>query len=109
MDPDIIDFIILFFLGGLGGLLAGMLGIGGGVIYVLIFSHYLPKLGIPEEYIVPAIVANSMFAIMFAGISGTYKQWRKNNFFPKEAMFIAIAASFTSILFSYLISIGTWY
>ncbi len=53
--------ITLFILGGLGGLLAGMLGIGGGIIYVLLFSHYLPLIGIPEHLVVPAIVANSMF------------------------------------------------
>jgi uncharacterized membrane protein YfcA len=106
---SIIDISILFLLGGLGGLLAGLLGIGGGVIYVLIFNYYLTKYGIPNELIVPSIIANSMFAILFAGLSGTYKQWKNKNFYPNEMFVAGLAASVSSIFFSYVISKGTWY
>lgn len=106
---SITDISILFLLGSLGGLLAGLLGIGGGVIYVLIFDYYLHKIGISEAVIVPSIIANSMFAILFAGLSGSYKQWRNKNFFPNEMITAGLAASISSILFSYLISKGTWY
>ncbi len=109
MNSLIVEIITLLLLGGLGGLLAGLLGIGGGIIYVLIFSYYLPIAGVPVEWIVPAIVANSMFSIFFAGISGSYKQWKNNNFHPKEIIYIGLAATFASILFSYIISTGTWY
>jgi uncharacterized protein len=106
---SIIDISILFALGGLGGLLAGLLGIGGGVIYVLIFNHYLQKYGVSNDVIVPSIIANSMFAILFAGISGTYKQWKNKNFYPNEMITAGLAASISSIFFSYVISKGTWY
>lgn len=100
---------MLFFMGGLGGFLAGMLGVGGGVVFVLIFSHYLYAMGVPAQMIVPAIVANSMFAIFFGGISGSYKQWRNGNFFPREILAIALPAATTAISFSWLISHGSWY
>lgn len=103
------DVGVLFLLGSLGGLLAGLLGIGGGVIYVLIFNHYLHKLGIDDSIIVPSIIANSMFAILFAGLSGSYKQWKNKNFFPNEMIIAGLSASVSSIFFSYLISKGTWY
>ncbi len=106
---SIIDIITLVLLGGLGGLLAGLLGIGGGIIYVLIFDYFLSRLGIPKELFVPSIIANSMFAILFAGISGSYKQWKNNNFFPNEMITTGLAASISSITFSYIISHGTWY
>lgn len=109
MDQPVIDILLLFSLGSLGGLLAGLLGIGGGVIYVLIFAHYLPLAGVPDTLIVPSIVANSMFAILFAGLSGTYKQWRNNNFFPKPVIAIGLAASVFSIFFTLIINSGTWY
>ncbi len=105
----IYPILVPLLLGGIGGLLAGMLGIGGGIIYVLIFSYYLERLGLSSEIIVPAIVANSMFAIMFAGLSGTYKQWKHKNFYPRSILTIGISASFAAIFFSYIISIGTWY
>ncbi len=109
MLNSISEILVLFFLGGLGGLLAGLLGIGGGVIYVLIFNYYLHKLGVSDEVIVPSIIANSMFAILFAGLSGSYKQWKNKNFFPNEMITAGLAASISAISFSYIISKGTWY
>lgn len=105
----ILDIIVLVLLGGLGGLLAGLLGIGGGIIYVLIFDYFLHKLGVAQELIVPSIIANSMFAILFAGVSGSYKQWKNKNFFPNEMIITGLAASVSSITFSYIISQGQWY
>lgn len=105
----IIDIITLVLLGGLGGLLAGLLGIGGGIIYVLIFDYFLHKMGVPQELIVPSIIANSMFAILFAGVSGSYKQWKNKNFYPNEMIITGLAASVSSIVFSIIISQGHWY
>ncbi len=104
-----LDIGVLLLLGGLGGLLAGLLGIGGGVIYVLIFNHYLHKIGVDDSIIVSSIIANSMFAILFAGVSGSYKQWKNKNFFPNEMIIAGLSASVSSIFFSYLISKGSWY
>ena len=106
---SILNIIILVLLGGLGGLLAGLLGIGGGIIYVLIFDYFLHKMGVPKEAIVPSIIANSMFAILFAGVSGSYKQWKNKNFFPNEMIITGLASSVSAITFSYVISKGHWY
>lgn len=106
---SIVEVLILVLLGGVGGLLAGLLGIGGGIIYVLIFDYFLNRIGVPKELIVPSIIANSMFAILFAGISGSYKQWKNKNFFPSEMIITGLAASASAIFFSYIISSGTWY
>lgn len=106
---EFFDIALLLALGGLGGLLAGLLGIGGGIIYVLIFSHYLKIYGYNDHELVSAIVANSMFAILFAGLSGSFKQWRIKNFHPTSIIITGIAASISSIFFSYIISTSTWY
>lgn len=106
---SILNITILILLGGLGGLLAGLLGIGGGIIYVLIFDFFLHKMGVSDELIVPSIIANSMFAILFAGVSGSYKQWKNKNFFPNEMLSTGLAASISSIAFSYIIKQGHWY
>lgn len=106
---EVLSFSTLLLLGSVGGLLAGLLGIGGGVVYVLIFSHYLRTYNLNSSEIVQAIIANSLFAILFAGISGSYKQWKNKNFYPSSIFITGIAATIASIFFSYLISIGSWY
>ncbi|HEY0899055.1 MAG TPA: sulfite exporter TauE/SafE family protein [Sphingobacteriaceae bacterium] len=102
--------LILLFLGGcLGGLMAGLLGIGGGLVFVLIFTNYLSAVNAPETTLAHYIVANSMFAIFFAGISGSVKHYFNNNFYFKPVLISGIAASVTSLITSYLINTGTWY
>lgn len=108
MSEQVLAGFTLLLLGGLGGFLAGLLGVGGGMVFVLIFSSYFRHL-LPEEHLVPAIIANSMFAIFFAGISGTYKQYRNKNFYPSEVLYAGIPASLFSLFFTWLISRGTWY
>lgn len=103
------DLALLIISGGLGGLLAGFLGVGGGIIFVLIFSHYLLKSTMPVALVVPAIVANSMFAIFFAGISGSIKQYNNKNFFFKPIISTAIPAVICSIGMTWFIQAGTWY
>lgn len=107
MDPG--DLFVLLLSGCVGGFLAGLLGIGGGIVYVVIFSVYLERLGIPPQLMVPAIVANSMLAILFSSISGTLKHIRKKNFFPAEILGMGIPAAICSVLGTRFIQMGTWY
>lgn len=105
-----IGALILLFLGGcLGGLMAGLLGIGGGLVFVLIFTNYLSVVNAPDTTLAHYIVANSMFAIFFAGISGSVKHYFSNNFFLKPVLISGVAASATSVLTNYLIDQGSWY
>ncbi len=103
------DILSLFIGGCLGGLLAGLLGVGGGIIFVVILDYYLCKMGLPEALVVPAILANSLFAIFFSGISGSIKQYLQANFFPKDILLSAIPAAIASIGITHLINAGTWY
>ena len=107
MDPT--DLLLLLLSGCVGGFLAGMLGIGGGIVYVVIFSFYLERLGIPGQLMVPAIVANSMLAILFSSISGTLKHIRNKNFFPGDILSMGIPAALLSVLGTHLIQMGSWY
>jgi uncharacterized protein len=102
--------LVLLFLGGcVGGLLAGLLGIGGGLIFVLIFTNYLSVVNAPESTLAHYIVANSMFAIFFAGISGSIKHYLNENFFLKPVLISGLAASVSSLVTSFFINAGTWY
>lgn len=84
-----IDVPILLIAGFLGGILAGMLGIGGGLVYVVAFNIYLTKLDLSSVDLVKLLVANSVFAVFFAGLSASIKQFRQSNFFIKETLITA--------------------
>ena len=71
---EITDYVLLFLLGSFGAFVAGFLGVGGGIIYIPILQHFLSKLNLPDDILVKAILANSLFVIIFSGSVATYKQ-----------------------------------
>ena len=102
--------LLLLFIGGCaGGLLAGLLGVGGGLIFVVIFTNYLSALGVPDAGIAQLIIANSMVAIFFAGVSGSIKHYLNGDFYYKPVIISGIMASGASVATTYFINHTTWY
>lgn len=106
---SIITLLILFFGGCIGGLLAGLLGIGGGLVFVLIFTNYLTAVQVSDADIAQMIIANSMFAIFFAGLSGSIRHFMNGNFYIRPIMITGIMAAICSVAMTYFINHTTWY
>ena len=84
MQPDPTTFLFLILLGGVGGFLAGLMGVGGGMVFVPLLTHFLVINGVKGNDLVMAVLANSHFAIIFSGLSGSFKQYMMKNFHPKQ-------------------------
>ncbi|MCS6818490.1 MAG: sulfite exporter TauE/SafE family protein [Chitinophagales bacterium] len=100
---------IFFALGLAGGFLGGMLGVGGGIIFVPTLTHYLRKWGTPEEALVKCVLANSLLTIVFTGLAASFKQFRQNNFHPRAVLATAFPGIVSSVSMTYLIAEGNWY
>jgi len=85
-------YLILFAAGILGGFLAGMLGIGGGIIFISILPIALAQLGLPPAEIVQYTIANSIFGTLFASMSGCINLYRNKEFYLKEILFVSIGS-----------------
>ncbi len=106
---DIVDYLLLFVLGSLGAFIAGLLGVGGGIIYIPILDYFLSKLGLNNDTLVKAILANSLFTIIFSGSVASYKQYKMKNFFPREILFTALPGVVSAVIMTYFIKTGSWY
>jgi len=89
-------FISCIFLGSLAGFLAGLLGIGGGLIIVPALVYLLPQLVIGNEIInseviMPMALATSLSAIVMTSSSAAFAHHKNNNIpwhIAKPLMFI---------------------
>ncbi|WMJ71562.1 sulfite exporter TauE/SafE family protein [Cytophagaceae bacterium ABcell3] len=91
-----LSFFYLFIAGLLGGFIAGLVGIGGGVIYIFIIPFALRYIGVPLEEMPQYTIANSVFAIFFASASANYVLIRLKNFYQREVFIIGLLGVISS-------------
>jgi uncharacterized protein len=103
------ELLGLLILGCFGGFLFGMVGIGGNVLYIPVFSFLLTKIGFHDEELSRAIIANALFILVFTGSAVSWKQFKVGNFFLKEILLTASTGATTAFLICLLIKSGDWY
>lgn len=104
------DFYFLLFIAGLvGGLISGLLGVGGGIIYIVILPIAFHFIGIPEQDITQFTIANSLFGTFFAGLFASFNHIRHGEFYPKQIVTIAVFSITTGLLTLFYIVNTTFY
>lgn len=91
-------YLFLIIAGLAGGVLAGMLGIGGGLVYVFVLEMILPQFGVSEDVLLATVLANSMFCVFFAALSSNIALYRQKEFYLKPVLLTGISAVVTSLL-----------
>jgi uncharacterized membrane protein YfcA len=66
-------------LGVLAGILAGLLGIGGGLVLVAALAWILPMHGIPQDAAMHAALASSLASIVLTATSSAYSHHRRGS------------------------------
>ena len=66
-------------LGVVAGILAGLLGIGGGLVLVAALAWILPLHGIPKEAAMHAALASSLASIILTASSSAYAHHRRGS------------------------------
>lgn len=75
----ILIFSSCLILGAFAGFLAGLLGIGGGLIIVPALVYLLPQLGISNDVIMPMALATSLSTIVITSTSATLAHHKNRN------------------------------
>jgi uncharacterized protein len=103
------EILALFTLGCFGGFLFGMVGIGGNVLYIPIFSFLLTQIGFHDEELSRAVIANALLILVFTGSAVSWQQFKVGNFFLKEILLTASTGVTLAFFISFLIKLGDWY
>ena len=99
------EFLILLIIGILGGILAGTLGVGGGIIFTPVLLFLFQDSTTDP---VPWVIGTSLLCTFFAALSSSYRQFAKHNLFLKESVKIGIGGLVGTII-GRLITLSTWY
>ena len=103
---DFILYILLLLFGGcLGGLMAGLLGVGGGVILTPIQYFLLVSIGTEPAIAMPVSFATSLAVIFVSMIRSTYRHYL-NNFVVTDFLPAIMISGFLSAMIGALISVN---
>ncbi len=94
-----IIFPIIFLLVGVtAGIGSGLIGIGGGVIYIPFLYLLLPAIGVPDDKLVFTAIATSLFTALFSSGSSFYNHLKLKNVDFKSAVILASGSVITCFL-----------
>ena len=105
MDLVIVNiwpFLLIIMMAFAGGFLAGMLGVGGGIVFVPILQEMV-KHHLAESDKVPYILANSLVIVFAVGISGTIQQYKIKNTDLRASLVTGCFAVVSSLSITFLI------
>jgi hypothetical protein len=89
---------IFLIIGFLTGILIGMLGIGGGLIFVPTLYYLLPLINVPIGNLAYFTIGTSLFAGALASSNSAILHIRKQNFSKSSALFVAIGAALSAFI-----------
>ncbi|MBL7811098.1 MAG: sulfite exporter TauE/SafE family protein [Bacteroidetes bacterium] len=99
-------WLLLPLVGCVGGFLAGMLGVGGGVIFIPLLTWLFTKDGISGPEVVKYTLGNSIFLVFISGISGIARQAGKQTLDWRRMLLIGIPGAGIALLWSLCIAHG---
>lgn len=106
----IFNIFILIIGGCFGGFLAGLLGVGGGLIYIPLLQYLLSQIGhIPDDEVVKFTLANSVGLVFLSGISGISRQIKLKIYSLRNSLYIGIPGAIAAAILNFSIQRGHWY
>ncbi|MFT5313431.1 MAG: putative membrane protein YfcA, partial [Paraglaciecola sp.] len=106
MDPVILIFVVCLLMGALVGLLAGLLGIGGGLIMVPALVYlYVEVLSVELSLAMPMAIATSLSTIMLTGLSASRAHFKLGNLNRFVLLWSGIGIALGAVLGAQLASI----
>ena len=108
-DLMTLGFLWLLLLGSFGGLLAGLLGVGGGMLFIPVITSYLYQYDISSAEMVKFTLANSIALVFMSGVSGTFRQIKMGTWQWKQSLTIGIPGAISNYFMTQAIQDGDWY
>jgi len=100
---DFTAVIIFILVGVFAGTLAGLIGIGGGVIYVPVLIWYLEANRLPGSLVPLVSVSTSLGVIVFSLLNGSYAHFRNRNFAGRAVLFLMFGGAVGALLMSFVL------
>jgi uncharacterized membrane protein YfcA len=89
---DLQSVLLLLGVGAVAGFLAGLFGVGGGIILVPILLYYFQSIGVSSLVATHITFGTSLLIIAFTSSSSAYQYWRNGHVIWKGVLWIGLSS-----------------
>ena len=107
MDPVLLGVLVLA--GAAGGVLVGLIGVGGGIVYAPALFFVLRAQGVTDPELTPLVLGTSLLCVGVASASGAAAQVRRRAVHVRAAVVSGAAASLAVAVVGRLVTTQPWY
>ncbi len=83
--------------------MAGMLGVGGGIVFVPVLQQVLIHFKVTDDFVAYTL-SNSLAIVFFVGLSGSYRQVKLKNTNLPAALVTGVGAIITSVTITFIVN-----
>lgn len=106
---EVIHILILISAGIGGGFIAGLIGVGGGVVFAPVLFFYFSAIGLPDPVVTPLTLGSSLLCTMVAAMASAYQQVRRKSVFFRVALSVGLFSALFTFLVTRYVTTQPWY
>jgi hypothetical protein len=95
--------------GAAAGVLVGLIGVGGGIIYAPVLLVALGAAGVADPVLTPLVAGTSLLCVLLASLAGARAQWQRGAIDVGLAARVGLYAAVPVALTTALVSTQPWY
>lgn len=103
------SILILIGAGLAAGFIAGLLGIGGGLIFAPVLFFYFKGIGVTPEVLAPLTVGSSLFCTCVAALASTIFHQQKGSVLPQTALIVGLFSAVMVVVMTRFVTTQPWY
>jgi uncharacterized membrane protein YfcA len=96
MDMGLLNFLLFIGIGCVIGFLAGLFGVGGGVLMVPVLIFTYEYSGYSPSVLTHVAIGTSLFVVLFASLSSAYQHRRQKNIDWRAVFLIGLSSALTA-------------
>jgi hypothetical protein len=106
---ELLPLLTLVGAGLAAGFIAGLLGVGGGVIFAPVLFFFFESIGVDALAITPLTLGTSLFCTLLASVVSGYFHFKKGAVVPSVALKTGLLSAVTVVLMTRYVTTQPWY